>query len=170
MGFFLIVGPSGSGKTSIANKLIKGGIPKIVTHTTRELRKGERNGVDYYFVSEKDFKNIDMVEYIEYAGAFYGTSRKEIEDKIKNYKSVINVVADKKAIEFYRKEYGAKVIYLNISKTQMKKRMYRRGDSIKNIKKRLNSYDCLENIKADYIIVNKKFNKTLKAIKKIIEA
>ena len=76
----VVVGPSGSGKTAIVERVVKE-FPyffrKVITNTTRNPRPGEKNGVDYNFV--KEFNPDDYVEYTEYAGNFYGTSKQELE-------------------------------------------------------------------------------------------
>ena len=58
----LLVGASASGKTEVA-KLLKAlyGIKKVITHTTRPIRKSEENDVDYHFVSKDEFLNIMVI-------------------------------------------------------------------------------------------------------------
>ena len=60
-------GPSGSGKTTLANLISNN---RVITTTTRPMRKGERNGVDYYFVSKEQFEELirtnQLVEWNEY--------------------------------------------------------------------------------------------------------
>lgn len=83
--------PSGSGKTTIVRHLINLERFKLafsVSATTRSPRKGEEDGVHYYFLSLKDFKNrIEKGEFIEYEevykDTFYGTLRSEI-DRLRN--------------------------------------------------------------------------------------
>lgn len=82
----IITAPSGSGKTTIARHLLAH-IPQLrfsVSATTRAIRAGEQNGVDYYFITADDFKqriNADkFIEYQEvYTGVMYGTLKEEIE-------------------------------------------------------------------------------------------
>lgn len=79
----VITGPSASGKTATCYYLQEHyGIRKVVTHTTREMRDGEKNDVDYHFVSEEEFermvRNDEFVEHVCYNGHHYGTSRKEV--------------------------------------------------------------------------------------------
>ncbi len=79
----VITGPSASGKTATCYYLQEHyGIRKVITHTTREMRDGEQNDVDYHFVSEEEFermvKNDEFVEHVFYNGHHYGTSRKEV--------------------------------------------------------------------------------------------
>lgn len=81
----ILMGPSASGKTEIAKILDKRyGIRKVITHTTREKRVSEVDGIDYYFVSKEVFENLlkenYFVETTIYNNNYYGTSRKEISD------------------------------------------------------------------------------------------
>ncbi len=82
----LITAPSGSGKTSIVKYLLKE-FPRLtfsVSATTRRPRDNEKDGVDYYFISEEEFKDkIHHKEFLEwemvYEGKYYGTLKSEME-------------------------------------------------------------------------------------------
>jgi len=84
---FLLVlsSPSGGGKTSIAKNLLQGrdDLGYSVSATTRPMREGEREGVDYHFVSHAEFERRrgagEFLESAEYGGNLYGTLRSEIE-------------------------------------------------------------------------------------------
>ena len=84
---FLLVlsAPSGGGKTSIAKMLLQArdDLGYSVSATTRPKRPGEREGVDYHFLTRAEFekrqKAGDFVEYATYAGELYGTLKSEIE-------------------------------------------------------------------------------------------
>ena len=82
---FIISAPSGAGKTTLCNAILKK-FPNIcysISHTTREPRNGEREGVDYFFISEAEFKeNIKKGIWAEWAKVhdhFYGTSARFID-------------------------------------------------------------------------------------------
>jgi guanylate kinase len=74
-----IIGKSGSGKNYIANKL---GLPMIISHTTRQPRVGEKDGVDYHFVGAEDFARMEeqglFAEFVEYNGNKYGFTKLEL--------------------------------------------------------------------------------------------
>jgi guanylate kinase len=84
---FLLVlsSPSGGGKTSIAKSLLQArdDLGYSVSATTRPIRNGEQEGVDYYFLTREEFlRRIDAGEFLEwatYAGHYYGTLRSEID-------------------------------------------------------------------------------------------
>jgi guanylate kinase len=84
---FVITGPSGSGKSTLI-KRIRRVLPELdfsVSHTTRERRPSETDGVDYHFVSERVFaRMVREKRFLEHArvhGHLYGTSRREVEAK-----------------------------------------------------------------------------------------
>lgn len=82
---FVISAPSGTGKTTVCRELVRSD-PRIVfsvSHTTRPPRSHERNGVDYHFVSDHEFRRLveagGFLEYAEYNGRLYGTSWESLE-------------------------------------------------------------------------------------------
>lgn len=83
----VISGPSGAGKTSVCKKLkVDPRVEFSVSATTREIRPGEVDGVDYHFLSAEDFRrreeNGEFLESAEYNGNHYGTLRKPMEDAL----------------------------------------------------------------------------------------
>jgi guanylate kinase len=83
---FVVSGPSGVGKTSLVQRAIAAD-PRLafsVSHTTRRARAGERDGVDYWFVDAEEFQALRadgaFLEWAEYQGNFYGTSRRAVEE------------------------------------------------------------------------------------------
>lgn len=87
---FVISGPSAVGKTSVASEILKREkkLSRIITCTTRSIRKGEINGADYYFISVNEFlqhkNNGDFAEYAEVYGNYYGVLLSTIKEKIDN--------------------------------------------------------------------------------------
>ena len=85
---FVITGPSGVGKGTLIRTLLER-MPELelaVSATTREPRPGERDGVDYHFLTEPEFDGRvlagDFVEHAGYAGRRYGTLRQELEQRL----------------------------------------------------------------------------------------
>jgi guanylate kinase len=84
----VLSGPSGAGKDSVCDLLVRWQplMHRIVTATTRNLRPGEVNGVDYHFISTPDFEKIletgGFVEYAKVYDRYYGVPRIEIEDPL----------------------------------------------------------------------------------------
>ena len=92
---YILSAPSGAGKTSLVKALLAQDdqVCVSVSHTTRTIRAGEQNGVDYNFVSQQDFALlVDQQQMLEYATVFensYGTSRKWVELSLAQGKDVI---------------------------------------------------------------------------------
>lgn len=84
MGRLLVLeGPSGVGKTETMKVLIRNTpVVKPITCTTRDMRPGETNGIDYHFLTEQEFQegveNGDFIETVVYAGNRYGTRYKDL--------------------------------------------------------------------------------------------
>ena len=92
-----VTGPSCAGKTTLTRRLLDTGhFTEIVSFTTREPRKGEVDGVDYYFESREWINNYAnsgrIAEMTEFKGNYYGIDKQEILDKIKSGKLPISVV------------------------------------------------------------------------------
>lgn len=92
---FIISAPSGAGKTTLARGL-NDALPDTafsVSHTTRPQRRKEVHGVDYYFVSEREFREmVDRDEFLEYArvfGNWYGTSKAAVRELMEQGKTVL---------------------------------------------------------------------------------
>ena len=85
---FIVAAPSGGGKTSLVKKLIEtlDHIEVSVSHTTRAMRPGERDGVDYFFIDDKEFiKMVNDNAFLEHAKVFnnlYGTSIAQINTRL----------------------------------------------------------------------------------------
>lgn len=81
---FIISGPSGAGEDSVIEGLKKIlPVEKIITSTTRKMRPGETHGVNYYYISEEEFKerikNDELAEWAqEYNANFYGVTKEEL--------------------------------------------------------------------------------------------
>lgn len=82
----VVSAPSGAGKSSLAERVLKRieGLRFSISYTTRELRGSEQHGVDYYFVSEDEFRAMDergeFLECAEVHGNLYGTHAEPIEE------------------------------------------------------------------------------------------
>jgi guanylate kinase len=82
----VISAPSGAGKTTIARRILAEHPEELtfsISATTRSMREGERNGIDYYFLSRDEFvqkiKDNELIEYEEIFGNYYGTPVSEID-------------------------------------------------------------------------------------------
>ena len=133
----LLVGASASGKTEIAKYLrTRYGMVKAITHTTRAMRVGERQDVDYHFVSKDEFLRLKgedaFVETTEYNGNFYGCSKAETgDDKC--------IILDPTGITNFLALGNPRIVtfFLRTSKATRESRMTSRGDDPEAIAKRL---------------------------------
>ena len=133
----LLVGASASGKTEVA-KLLKAlyGIKKVITHTTRPIRKSEENDVDYHFVSKDEFLKLKeqgaFVETTLYNGNFYGSSKKEIaDDKV--------LIVDPNGFKSFFELHDPRIVtfFLDANEKTRFERMILRGDSVEQAKSRI---------------------------------
>ncbi len=159
---FGIVGPSGSGKsTYVAYARKKTGFGEIISTTTRSPRKGEVNGKDYHFVSQEEFKNIDMIEVDEYSGQFYGTAQKDLDNAYLQSDCAFMVITYEGAQSLQKlfKERHLDIdvitVFVHTPIEELEKRMIHRGDDMDKIKERIENikkrkeYDNL--YKTDYV-------------------
>lgn len=171
---YLLIGPSGVGKTSLGEHLKQWGIPELISHTTRPMRKGESYCNPYYFVDIDTFYATEMVEYTEYNGYLYGTSKGEVDRVLGGDNNRAFVIVDRVGVEAFKHLYPemAKVIYIYASGKDLIERMTARGDDPDVIAERItHAYTTGEfnNIDvADYCIVNKDINRAIAQLKVIV--
>jgi len=133
----VLSGPSASGKTEVAKRLMtKYGVKRVITTTTRPMRKGEVNNVDYYFVTPERFKEmIDdglFVEYTNYNGNYYGSLKSEVADN-----KVIAIEPNGMRAYISLHDPHIIVFYLDVCEQVRRERMLQRGDSPENVEQRL---------------------------------
>ncbi len=176
---FVLSAPAGGGKTTLANLLLKEvpNLVKITTCTTRKPRPGEKNGVDYFFLSKEEFeRKIKEGAFLEYAvvhGNYYGTPKEEVLKEINKGNDVLLVI-DVQGMRQIKRNFKEVVTIFLIppSFEELINRMRKRGDSEEEIKKRLET--AKKELKAwreyDYIVINDIIEKAKEDLKKIILA
>ena len=176
---FVISSPSGGGKTSLINKLFEDSrsmnFKKSISDTTRQKREGDINGRDYYFLSEKEFKDkIKKEEYVEYAtvfGNFYGTSKNEIKTKYNNSNLVLEL--DWQGAYAVKKLFDdAKLIFLvPPSLDDLKQRLIKRNlDSSESIENRLSEAkkEISKSEMYDFLVLNDDFDRAFEDLSQIL--
>ena len=135
----IITAPSGAGKTSVTKYLLEK-IPQLgfsVSATTRKPRSNEINNVDYYFITENDFIEWEMV----YEGKYYGTFKSELERIWKENKIPLLDIDVKGAIHVHE-QFDSNCLTIFIeppSIEELKKRLQSRGtESLESLQTRLN--------------------------------
>ena len=113
-----ISAPSGSGKTTIVRRVLKD-IPELifsVSATTRKRRKDEKEGADYYFITENEFKkkidNNEFIEWEKFYDYYYGTYKKVVDIAVNDGKTVILEVDVKGALSLKKIYPDAVLIYI----------------------------------------------------------
>lgn len=118
--FIVLSSPSGGGKTTVA-KYLMGKYPQIsfsISATTRNIRTGEVDGKDYYFLSKEEFKSKieqdELVEYEEIFGNYYGTLVSELQ-RAKNEDKILLFDVDVKGALSIRKFYPEESLLIFLS-------------------------------------------------------
>ena len=161
----ILSSPSGAGKTTLVKKIAKENNFKIsISHTTRKPRSNEKNGEDYYFISEEEFTNlIKNEEFLEYAKVFenlYGSSKSKVIENLKNGENVIFDIDWQGTEQIKKKKLSFKLISFFIlppSKTELFNRLRNRDMKDKNIvEKRMKQFN--EDINHwknyDFVVIN----------------
>ena len=176
---FVISSPSGGGKTSLINKVFEdsrsANFEKSISDTSRQKRQGDLEGKDYYFLSEKDFKDkIKKEEYVEYAivfGNFYGTSKQEIKTKYNNSNLILEL--DWQGAYAVKELFDdAKLIFLvPPSLDDLKQRLIKRNlDTSESIENRLSEAkkEISKSEIYDFLVLNDDFDKAFEDLSQIL--
>lgn len=149
----ILIGPSGCGKTTFGKRLEQVTNSKIaVSHTSRQPRQGEVDGVDYNFVTESKFLELisskQITQWVLYSGNYYGLMDSELDLTDNN---VIAIVEPSGATEFKSKfKEKAVVVYLETyvnSQQEYAERMLSRGDTQETVDKRMSTLASFEDYK-----------------------
>lgn len=176
---FVFSGPSGSGKTTIVRDILKQ-YPEFlfsVSATTRKRRNVEKDGVDYFFISEEDFrKKIDDGEFVEWEkfyDYYYGTLKKIVDDNISKGLITVFEVDVKGAISIKKVYPFATLIFIAPpSIEELKERLIKRNtESDEDFKKRIERAEMELGFKDqfDYVINNINLDQAKKVAREIIE-
>jgi guanylate kinase len=176
----LITAPSGAGKTSIVNYLLKK-YPQLafsVSATTRKPRGNEKDGADYYFISEEEFKEkIHHKEFLEwemvYQGKYYGTLKSEIE-RIWSQKKVPVLDIDVQGAIHVQQQYPVNTISVFIqapSLEELRNRLQSRGsETEESLQARVSksSFEMTFKKHFENVVINKDFETACLEAERII--
>ncbi|MEQ1664073.1 MAG: guanylate kinase [Bdellovibrionales bacterium] len=175
----IVVGPSGVGKSTLVDKITKE-LPILfdtVTYTTRKMRRGEKEGVPYHFVTAEQFqvliKEDFFIEWAKVHNNFYGTPRDQIDGAIKEGRIVIMDI-DVQGAKTFRLKYpnSLSIFILPPSIDDLRYRIKKRDKMaddeldlrIENARKEMELAQTF-----DIQIVNADFDSSYKQFKKVIE-
>jgi len=181
----IISGPTCAGKDVVMRKLLKRNkdMVRLVTTNSRPKRKGERQGVDYYFVTKKEFEKLiakgAFYEWVEYRGHYRGGQKKHVKEALDSGKDVvwrIDVRGVKNIYKKVKKEVPNSVFVflaeeLPVLEERMKKRATEDKKGIIWSKNRA-KWELRQFGNYDYVVRNKQgqLKKTVEAIEQIIES
>lgn len=175
---FVVSGPSGVGKDTIVQEYLKKNEGHLsISATTRNPRNGEKNGKDYYFLTEDEFKNWikqdNFLEYAIYNNNYYGTPKSKIEEDLENGIDVFLIIEVQGAFQIKDKLKNAVLIFIMPpSIEELEKRIINRGlDSKEMIQNRLKIAIEEMNLsnKYDYVLVNNTIDSAVEKFKMIIK-
>ena len=177
----ILTAPSGAGKTSITHYLLNkfpNDLAFSISAATRPSRGVEKNGIDYYFISEEEFTNkIQQEEFIEwemvYEGKYYGTLKSELQ-RIWNENKTPLLDIDVKGAIHVQQQYPENTLALFIeppSIEELKKRLASRGtDDEDSLNARVNkaSYELSFKHSFDHVIINTDLAKACAETEKLV--
>lgn len=168
---YTISAPSGAGKTSLVKALIDSNetICVSVSHTTRNKRPGEEDGVNYHFCNHQQFQTMlaqnDFLEHAEVFGNYYGTSKCWVEETLAQGNDVILEIDWQGAQQIVKQiPQTVSIFILPPSKEALRERLTNRGQDDGNIiEGRMNeaSNEMSHFAEADYLIINDVFGEAL---------
>lgn len=177
---YIVAAPSGAGKTSLVHELINrnSNITVSVSHTTRNKRPGEEDGINYNFVDSDQFQALiskgDFLEYAKVFGNFYGTSKEWVNSRLNQGLDVILEI-DWQGARQVRKQFpeAISIFIIPPSKSSLHARLEGRGqDTPEVIERRMleAASECCHYDEFDYLVVNENFEQALSELGSIFIA
>ena len=179
----IILGPSGVGKDTMIKKLMKK-YPKLFyklpSYTTRSIREGEKEGIDFYFISKEEFirkKNENKLFGIqEYNNNFYATDKNIIKEAITKYDKILLLNYNIETVNRIKnKDDFNYIALLPTCEDELEKRLIKKNIKPDEINKRMNL--CINEIKLinesnyiNYRVVNDDENECFKKLERNIKA
>ncbi|HLV77008.1 MAG TPA: guanylate kinase [Marinobacter sp.] len=177
---FVISAPSGAGKTSLVSEMLRQD-PKLrvsVSHTTRPMRNGEQEGVNYHFVARDEFEAMilrgDFLEHADVFGNYYGTSQVWVREALATGQDVILEI-DWQGAEQVRRLIPecVSVFIVPPSARVLRERLVGRGtDAPEVVERRLAEAkeECRHAVGFDYLVVNDVFDQALADLLAIVRS
>ena len=177
---YIVSAPSGSGKTTLLQHLLRSftDLKFSVSHTTRRPRQGERDGVDYFFTERPAFQSMidrgDFLEWAEFNGQLYGTTRAFVGVQIENGKDVILDIDVQGAHQVKLKVEGSTAIFvLPPSFAELERRLKARmlePDDVIRRRLEIAKSEILFYRDYDYIIINDILENSILLLESIVRS
>lgn len=177
---FIVAAASGAGKTSLVKALVDAqpSIRVSVSHTTRTMRPGETDGVNYHFVDRAEFTRMidhgDFLEHAEVFGNLYGTSQSTLQQTLDEGHDLILEIDWQGAQQVRRLMPGARSVYiLPPSQQALRQRLTNRGqdsDAIIDARMKEAVSEMSHYVEYDYLVINDDFATALEDLKAIFRA
>lgn len=177
---FILSGPSGVGKGTVRKKLFEQAkdLKYSISMTTRQKRPGEKDGVDYFFKTKEEFKQLidqgELLEYAKYVDNYYGTPRRYVEEMLAQGFNVFLEIEVQGALQVKESfPEGVFIFLIPPSLEELKNRIIGRGtESEKLVMDRLK--EAQKEIKMmeeyNYIVVNDDVDQAVQKILCIVES
>ncbi|NLM57844.1 MAG: guanylate kinase [Clostridium sp.] len=180
-GLLVVVsGPSGAGKGTVLKRLKDSddSIRFSISATTRTIRQGEKEGLNYFFKTRDEFKSMieagQLLEWVEYCGNYYGTPKEYIETTVKEgYDCLLEIEVE--GAENVKKAYPDCVLIFILppSFEELKRRIEKRATEepeivAKRLQRAREEMAYIENY--DYVIVNDKIEDAVENLRSILKA
>ncbi|NCN42067.1 guanylate kinase [bacterium] len=173
----VLIGPSAVGKSSFLDRALKDnlGLCDIVTYTSRSMRPGEKNGVHYHFVNQKEFEDLKAKDFfVEWAlvhGNYYGTPKDQIQEAWLKGQTVIMDI-DVQGAQSIKRLYpqAVSIFLMPPSVDELRQRLKKRGSAddldlrLANAQREMALADQF-----DHVIINDDFESAYKEFRKIVE-
>jgi guanylate kinase len=177
--FFVVSAPAGTGKSTLVEMLTCefSCVVRSISTTTRPIRPLEREGVDYFFVSDEEFeKKIEEGQFLEHVTLFgykYGTSRLQVEKLKSEGKHVILVIDTQGALHLMGQVAATYIFILPPSFEELARRLQERGtENYESLSRRLHEAEreIATSTAYNYVIVNDELKTAYEVLKSIVIA
>ena len=175
----IISGPSGAGKGTVVEALLKKmDFALSISATSREPRKNDIDGVNYFFYNKEDFEKMiaadEFLEYAEFCGNYYGTPRSYVDKSIKEGKDVLLEIEIQGSLQVKKKIPEAILVFLTPPSLEVLEQRLRGRNTETEEKIQLRLAKAEEELKMldlyDYVVVNDTVEKSVEDIIEIVNA